>query len=122
MLRNAGRLHAAGNKLSGLDRSGYSSLAYLKQLPIDTLKIDRSFVGDLGTDEDAASIVKAIILLAHSLRMSVVAEGVETLDQLNFLNSNGCDMFQGYWLAKPMPLLELESWIEESHSKVPSES
>jgi PAS domain S-box-containing protein len=117
------RLRAHGIHISIDDfGTGYSSLAYLKQLPIDTLKIDRSFVGDLGNDEDASAIVKAIILLAHSLRLNVVAEGVETLEQLNFLNSNGCDQFQGYWLAKPMPLLELESWIKEDSCKVRSGS
>jgi predicted signal transduction protein with EAL and GGDEF domain len=77
--------------------TGYSSMSYLRKLPIDKLKIDRSFVSDLATSSDAASIVKAIISLAHSLRLKVVAEGVETAAQLDQLRELGCDQYQGFY-------------------------
>jgi diguanylate cyclase (GGDEF)-like protein len=77
--------------------TGYSSMSYLRKLPIDKLKIDRSFVSDVTTSADATAIVKAIISLAHSLRLKVVAEGVETADQLEQLRRLGCDQYQGYF-------------------------
>jgi diguanylate cyclase (GGDEF)-like protein/PAS domain S-box-containing protein len=83
--------------------TGYSSLAYLKRFPIDALKIDRSFVLDLTTDRDDAAIAGAIIAMAHSLGMRVVAEGVEHREQLDVLKAHGCDEFQGYYFARPMP-------------------
>jgi EAL domain-containing protein (putative c-di-GMP-specific phosphodiesterase class I) len=76
--------------------TGYSSMSYLRRFPIDKLKIDRSFIQDMTTNSDAASIVKAIISLAHSLRLKVVAEGVETSEQLAQLRELGCDQFQGF--------------------------
>jgi len=79
--------------------TGYSSMSYLRRFPIDKLKIDRSFINDLTTNADAASIVKAVISLAHSLRLKVVAEGVETAAQLQQLRELGCDQFQGYYCS-----------------------
>jgi diguanylate cyclase (GGDEF)-like protein/PAS domain S-box-containing protein len=83
--------------------TGYSGLAYLKRFPIDTVKIDQSFIRDVSDDPDDAAIVRAIVAMARSLKLSVVAEGVETADQLAFLRSLGCDLVQGYYLGRPMP-------------------
>jgi len=88
--------------------TGYSSLAYLGRLPIDTLKIDRSFVRDLGTQPDSEAIAAAIIALAHSLKRGVVAEGVETAVQMSMLYAMGCRLMQGYLFARPQPLEEFE--------------
>lgn len=83
--------------------TGYSSLGYLKRLPIDILKIDSSFVRDVTTKADDATLVEAIVRLAHNLRLKVVAEGVETEEQLNFLSHLGCDAWQGFLYSKPVP-------------------
>lgn len=88
--------------------TGYSSLAYLKRFPIDVLKIDRSFVRDMVVDPDSEAIVASIISLSHHLQMKVVAEGVETLQQLNYLRSHGCDEVQGNHFSRPLPPAELE--------------
>ncbi|MEO8600407.1 MAG: EAL domain-containing protein, partial [bacterium] len=82
--------------------TGYSSLAYLKRFPVNTIKIDKSFVDDVPHDADDAAIIKGIIALAHSLRLEVVAEGVETESQLRFLRDQSCDLMQGYFLSKPV--------------------
>lgn len=91
--------------------TGYSSLAYLKLFPIGTLKIDRSFVKDIETDPNDANICDVTVLLAHKLGLSVVAEGVETAGQLNYLLSVGCDQIQGYLISKPLPLNEVEDFL-----------
>ncbi|MDH3360612.1 MAG: EAL domain-containing protein, partial [Desulfobulbaceae bacterium] len=88
--------------------TGYSSLSYLKRFPIDTLKIDRSFVRDLEADKDDAAIVKAIIAMASTLQLEVVAEGVETDLQLAFLKENGAHQYQGFLFSKPVFDYEFE--------------
>jgi EAL domain-containing protein (putative c-di-GMP-specific phosphodiesterase class I) len=94
--------------------TGYSSLGYLKQLPVDLLKIDRSFVSDLPGSEASAAIVAAAIELSHRLGLAVVAEGVETPEQYEFLAELGCDLIQGYLISKPVSALALASLIEDA--------
>lgn len=91
--------------------TGYSNLVSLKSLPIDKVKMDQSLVSDIVSNEQDATLVKAIISLAHNLGMQVVAEGVETEAQYWFLKRHFCDVIQGYLFARPMPLSELESWL-----------
>ncbi|MCB1913364.1 MAG: EAL domain-containing protein [Rhodocyclaceae bacterium] len=97
--------------------TGYSSLSYLRTLPIDELKIDRSFLIDVATSSDSAAIVRAILALAHSLDMEVVAEGVETRDQLDFLREHGCDAFQGFLFSKAVPAPEFEAMLAAPASR-----
>jgi EAL domain-containing protein (putative c-di-GMP-specific phosphodiesterase class I) len=92
--------------------TGYSSLSYLKRFPIDVLKIDQSFVRDIPGDADDAAIASTIITMAHSLGLKVVAEGVETKEQLNFIREHGCDAMQGYFLSKPLPADQFESFLK----------
>ena len=90
--------------------TGFSSLSYLKKLPIQTLKIDKSFVSDIPTDTDDVQITKAIIALGKSLSLNLIAEGAETLEQVEFLNMHGCDNVQGYYFSKPLAVHELEQF------------
>lgn len=96
--------------------TGYSSMSYLRRFPIDKLKIDRVFIDEIVSRPEDASIVRAIVSLAHSLRLKVVAEGVETPAQLDFLKTVGCDEYQGYHFSRPLPAPAFERLIRESHS------
>jgi EAL domain-containing protein (putative c-di-GMP-specific phosphodiesterase class I) len=109
------RLSEMGIRLSVDDfGTGYSSLAYLKSFPLDTLKIDRSFVKDLVSCSDDAAIVQAIIALARSLELSTVAEGVENNAQLALLTAFGCNAYQGYYFSRPVPPGEFASLLKEA--------
>jgi diguanylate cyclase (GGDEF)-like protein len=99
--------------------TGYSSMSYLRRFPVDKLKIDRSFIKDLTTNPDAASIVQAIISLAHSLRLKVVAEGVETAEQLSRLRELGCDQFQGFYRSEAVLPAEIEKFVRLTTDAVP---
>lgn len=91
--------------------TGFSSLSYLKNFPIDTLKIDKSFIMNLGYDEENSAIVTAVIALAHILKLKVVAEGVETLDQLDFLQLGACDLAQGFYISKPVEINSIREMV-----------
>jgi diguanylate cyclase (GGDEF)-like protein len=108
-----GELDKMGVRLSVDDfGTGFSSLAYLKQLPVDELKVDRSFVMDMNNDENDAVIVRSTIDLAHNLGLKVVAEGVEDNDALDLLDILGCDLAQGYYLSRPLPAQEFDAWLQ----------
>ncbi|WP_404422440.1 EAL domain-containing protein [Thalassospira australica] len=100
--------------------TGYSSLAYLKRLPINSIKIDRSFVRDVTTDPDDAAITNTIIIMGHNLGLKVVAEGVETKEQLEFLREHGCDEIQGFLISEPRPANAIAKQIEQLSQKVAS--
>jgi EAL domain-containing protein (putative c-di-GMP-specific phosphodiesterase class I) len=91
--------------------TGYSSLAYLRKFPIHLLKIDRAFIKDLTRNPEDQAIVKAIIAMAHTLKIEVIAEGVETAEQLEFLRANDCDKVQGFYFSKPVPAAEFVGLI-----------
>lgn len=95
--------------------TGYSSLSYLRRFPVSTLKIDRSFVADVTHDSDDAAIVRAMIAMAHNLKMEVVGEGVETREQLDFLRLNGCELAQGYFMARPTPADKIPALLRATY-------
>jgi EAL domain-containing protein (putative c-di-GMP-specific phosphodiesterase class I) len=93
--------------------TGYSSLSYLKRFPFDTVKVDRSFVKNVTTDPDNAAITTAIIAMAHSLNFEVIAEGVETKQELAFLSKQQCDGMQGYLFSPPVPPAQATQFLKE---------
>ena len=99
--------------------TGYSSLSYLKRFPVDILKIDRSFIGDVTDNHDSAGIVTAIVALARSLNLRIIAEGIETLEQLRFLCDLGVDVGQGYLMSKPLPAGELANGVRSGNFSTP---
>ena len=106
------RLKRLGIRISTDDfGTGFSSLAYLKRFPIDTIKIDRLFIRDVTRDASDAAITVAIIAMAHSLKLNVIAEGVETREQLEFLRARDCDEVQGYYLSRPLPATEVSQLL-----------
>lgn len=113
------RLKALGVRISMDDfGSGYSSLSYLQAFPFDKIKIDRAFVMNLGRTPQSAAIVRAVIDLGHGMNMSIVAEGVETPEQLDFLAEEGCDSVQGYLLGKPLPIENYDALVGRNHANV----
>jgi diguanylate cyclase (GGDEF)-like protein/PAS domain S-box-containing protein len=112
------RLKALGVRISMDDfGSGYSSLSYLQAFPFDKIKIDRAFVMNLGRNPQSAAIVRAVIGLGHGLEMSIVAEGVETQEQLSFLADEGCDAVQGYFIGKPAPIGQYAALVGRSGTR-----
>lgn len=102
--------------------TGYSSLGYLQRFPVDVLKIDRSFVTDLPENSNNVAIVDAIVTLAHGLGLLVVAEGVETVEHLNFLQAHGCDEGQGYYFGKPMPLPQFQALLAKDQARLKAQA
>ena len=116
-MANIEQLHAQGLRLSLDDfGTGYSSLSYLHRLPFAELKLDQSFVKGVTHSRTAQALTTSILSIAHSLRMTVVAEGVETAEQRDWLRSHGCEVMQGYLLARPLPARELQAWCDSQRA------
>jgi EAL domain-containing protein (putative c-di-GMP-specific phosphodiesterase class I) len=98
--------------------TGYSSLSYLKRFPLDTLKVDQSFIRDIGSDPDDETIVATMITMAHSLKLKVLAEGVENAKQLSFLRKNRCDRLQGYLFSPPVPDEAFEKLLKKTKGRL----
>jgi len=115
------RLKALGVRIAMDDfGSGYSSLTYLQSFPFDKIKIDRAFVMNLGQNTQSATIIRAMIGLCHGLDISIVAEGVETQEQLGFLAEEGCDQVQGYFLGRPAPIDAYGEWVGRAPGSQPA--
>ena len=112
-LRMMGQLQVFGIRFSIDDfGTGYSSLAHLKRLPVDEVKIDRSFIKELEARSDDDLIVRSTINLGHAMNLKVVAEGVEVISSWDALGRLGCDLIQGYFISKPLPVQEFTAWME----------
>jgi diguanylate cyclase (GGDEF)-like protein/PAS domain S-box-containing protein len=128
VMQNVERVSAILKELKGMGillsmddfGTGYSSLSYLKRFPFDKLKIDQSFVRDITSDPDSATIANTVIAMAHCLHLKVIAEGVETEGQLNYLRSHGCDEMQGYFFSRPVPAAEFEVLLREGRCLQPA--
>ncbi len=94
--------------------TGYSSMSYLKKFPLDKLKIDRSFVRECDVNKEDAAICRAIVSLAQSLGLSVIAEGVEMASQMDFLRDSGCPVYQGYLFSRPLSAASVEQWLKNN--------
>ncbi|MHB0971010.1 MAG: EAL domain-containing protein [Thermoanaerobaculia bacterium] len=117
-LQILGELRAMGVNIAVDDfGTGQSSLAYLTRFPINTVKIDRAFVGNVTEDDNDAAVVSAVVALAQSLNLRTVAEGVETVEQLAFLSSRGCDEMQGYYFSRPVPIATLDALLRNQEPK-----
>ena len=121
-IRILGQLRALGVRLAIDDfGTGYSSLAYLKRFPLDVLKVDKSFIDDIPYGQDDMAITSTIIVMAHTLRLKVLAEGVETVEQLDFLQQQGCNLYQGYLTSPPIPGEAFEKMISAAGSQASPE-
>jgi EAL domain-containing protein (putative c-di-GMP-specific phosphodiesterase class I) len=118
VLERMSQLRAMGIRLSVDDfGTGYSSLSYLKKLPVNTLKIDQSFVRNIEPNNEDARICRAIIRLAHDLGLDVVAEGIEWQSHIDFLNAESCDIGQGYLISRPLPASDIPAFISKWKSE-----
>lgn len=123
VLKTLNELHELGIMLAIDDfGTGYSNLSYLKRFPIDRLKIDQSFIRNLEHEPVNVDIVRAIAALGKSMSLKLVAEGVETENELALVKSSGCEFVQGYWFSRPLPVAQLESWMKERSLTQPDDN